>query len=354
MRKHGYALAALPAILFAIQDASAHPSMLDGGSLTDLYTINQTTGAVTTNNANIATRGFADGVRIGHGCALTGPEKGSTGNEKPINRSAYIWPAAEGVNAYGGKDNGMAPWSANSSGSTDPNSPLFQAAAQIGYRPSVVIMADYRLDGKDASASLGTFTYQGTQVTLGSQLVHADGSPINSLRGLIKPLGNAPYFLNFQLNRNIDGFWETKPRMQNGKYAEVNYNSPSLPGLTVTGTNFMATGDIKFGPQSCSRKLVIRPAGIDVCTNKLNKEQPWPDGDHINTWMGGRTEKFTVGDAGQQNNWSAPIILNRDVKNNPYPAQCKDKVNGDSDLVAMPTHYEINNFLPFPGLKGSR
>lgn len=352
---------ALTALALACGTVSAHPSFFLGSNKISTTIRNATGATVSDKTANNGTRGWVDGVRIGHGCALTNNETGAfdkgkdaSGNhlgwEKPVAYSAYIFPTGEGTGT-------QAPWSQNSVG-TDPS---------IGNRPAVARITNYANDGKDAYRTSGTQAYIGTATTLASELEFKNASGtwgnLNSLRGFITPLGNNGYYNTSDTNLRIDGFVNSGPIIRKGSYVGVDYASTSLPGKFGTAVQIggggsgaagsLALGNVRFKAGSCARKLVVRPAGIDVCSydeKGYNFKKGLPGEEHINTWMGGRTTKFKVGDAGQQNNWSASLVL---LNNDAGFTGCTDAVNGDYDLVVMPTHDEINNLLPTPLVRGT-
>jgi hypothetical protein len=381
------------ALALACGHAMAHPSMFTGSHK---FTVYQNTAAGpnqaadrTTNNG---TRGYVDGARIGHGCALTASEPGATVNgagfEKPIAYSSWIFPAGEGVvyrrDASGNirqrrvngqlvdwvLDDGRAPWSTSSTGS-DPT---------IGYRPAVARITNMANDGKDATKQVdasgnvtNTEAYIGTATTLASELEFKDASgnwvPMTSLRGFITTLGNAGYYRTTSANTKIDGFVNKNPRIDaSGNYTGVDYASASLPGKFATAVHIggggsgaagsKALANVRFKANSCARRLVIRPGAVDVCSydaTGTNFNSTLPGEEHINTWMGGRTAKWKVGDAGQQNNWSASFTLLNNAAGNTAGGftGCADANNGDYDLVVMPTHYELDTFLPTGLVKGT-
>ena len=113
-----------------------------------------------------------------------------------------------------------------------------------------------------------------------------------------------------------------------------------------------ATSSIRklaFSSTSCARKLVVRPAGADLC--ELHAERSaYNNNPHIgNFWFGGPTNQFKDGHGIHENFWLQYTLLVRDPAVNPYPATCKDQAKGDYDLVVMPSIAEIDNYLKFPG-----
>ena len=381
------------ALALACGHAMAHPSMFTGSHK---FTVFQNTAAgpnqATDRTANNGTRGYVDGARIGHGCALAASEPGATvngaGYEKPIAYSSWIFPTGQGVvykrdasgnilkRRVGGVlvdwvlDDGRAPWSTSSTGS-DPT---------IGYRPAVARITNMANDGKDATKQVdasgnvtNTEAYIGTATTLASELEFKDASgnwvPLTSLRGFITTLGNAGYYRTTSANTKIDGFVNKNPRIDaSGNYTGVDYASASLPGKFATAVHIggggsgaagsLALANVRFKANSCARRLVIRPGAVDVCSydaTGTNFNSALPGEEHINTWMGGRTAKWKVGDAGQQNNWSASFTLLNNAAGNTAGGftGCTDANNGDYDLVVMPTHYELDTFLPTALVKGT-
>ena len=389
------------ALALACGHAMAHPSMFTGSHKFSTYQNNATGQNVASDKtANNGTRGYVDGARIGHGCALTNDETGafnkgtdasgnSLGYEKPIAYSSWIFPAGEGVvykrdasgnirkkkDASGNLvdwviDDGRAPWSTTSTG-TDPT---------IGYRPAVARITNAANDGKDATKLVdgsgnvtNTEDYIGTATTLASELELKDASgnwvPMTSLRGFITTLGNAGYYRTTSANTKIDGFVNKNPRIDaSGNYIGVDYTSASLPGKFATAYHVGAGGsgpagskalaNVRFKAGSCARKLLIRPGAVDVCSydaTGTNFNSALPGEEHINTWMGGRTAKWKVGDAGQQNNWSASFVLLNNAAGNTAGGYtgCTDTNNGDYDLVVHPTHFELDTYLPTTLVKGT-
>lgn len=389
------------ALALACGHAMAHPSMFTGSHKFTTYQNNATGQNVASDKtANNGTRGYVDGARIGHGCAVTANEAGATvngaGYEKPIAYSSWIFPTGQGVvykrdasgnilkRRVGGVlvdwvlDDGQAPWSTSSTGS-DPT---------IGRRPAVARITNAANDGKDAfnpvdasgnprsDASGNPFTvagYKGIATTLADELEFKDASgnwvPMTSLRGFITTLGNAGYYRTTSANTKIDGFVNKNPRIDaSGNYTGVDYASASLPGKFATAVHIggggsgaagsLALANVRFKANSCARKLMIRPGAVDVCSydaTGTNFNSALPGEEHINTWMGGRTAKWKVGDAGQQNNWSASFTLLNNAAGNTAGGYtgCTDTNNGDYDLVVMPTHYELDTFLPTGLVKGT-
>ena len=389
------------ALALACGHAMAHPSMFTGSHK---FTIYQNTAAgpnqASDRTSNNGTRGYVDGARIGHGVELTANEAGATakwdasGNltglyEKPIAYSSWIFPTGQGVvykrdasgairkrkDASGNLvdwvlDDGMAPWSKSSTGSD----------ATVGRRPAVARITNMANDGRDATKQTdasGNVTnveaYIGTATTLASELEFRDASgnwvPLTSLRGFITTLGNAGYYRTTTANTKIDGFINRNPRIDaSGNYTGVDYTSASFPGKFATAYHVggggsgpagsMALNNLRFKSGSCARRLVIRPGAVDVASYDAtgsNFNGGLPGEEHINTWMGGRTAKWKVGDAGQQNNWSASFTLLNNAAGNTAGGftGCTDANNGDYDLVVMPTHYELDTFLPTAQVKGT-
>ncbi len=397
------------ALALACGHAMAHPSMFTGSHK---FTVFQNTAAgpnqATDRTSNNGNRGYVDGFRIGHGVELSNNETGATakwdasGNltgkyEKPIALTSLIFPTGQGVvykrdasgnirkrkDASGNLvdwvlDDGMAPWSKSSTGSD----------ATVGRRPAVARIPNMANDGKDAfnpvdgsgnprfDASGNPFTeagYKGVATTLADELEFKDASgnwvPLTSLRGFITTLGNAGYYRTTTANTKIDGFVNRNPRIDaSGNYLGVDYKSASFPGFFATAYHVggggsgaagnMALNNLRFKSGSCARRLVIRPGAVDVASYDAtgsNFNGGLPGEEHINTWMGGRTAKWKVGDAGQQNNWSASFTMLNNAAGNTAGGftGCTDANNGDYDLVVMPTHYELDTFLPTAQVKGT-
>lgn len=325
-------------------NVSAHPSFLNGGQWNGSSFKNNTpTAYQTTQNASV--RGvIEDAIRIGHGCDLDGVG----GNTDPVVAVSWVWP--EGKGAYGW-DDGMAPMStgcdaagANCTGG--------------GSQPSVARIPD---STKKAHLPAG----QGVATTLGSELVEGTtsgaptGVPITSIGGRMNFSGNLGYFVTNQLKANGSGFYARGNKYNAAQIAAMGVSSAGAPfhnGIQVLYAVDRSTTAIRklaFSSTSCARKLVVRPAGADIC--ELSSSHTIENSGHtVNYWFGGPTGSdpkttFTNGHGIHENFWLNYVLAVRDTSVNPYPASCVDQVNGDYDLVVMTTKHEINRNLPFPG-----
>ena len=343
------ALAGIAVSLFTLE-ASAHPGWVIGTSNLTLTnrnaatTTDPVTGKVTTNSTTTASspsRGYlTDGIRISHGCSN---EDGTYNDVKKsqVKAVSWVWPTGANAADPAPMSTGCDATGANCTGaSTQPSVAIIPNSAQ---KPNY----------SNAAWAAGS----GTAANLADHLCTAAGcaTRISNLGAWFTPQGNFTYFKQFDTHRNgAPGFWARNPKF-------TPYQTAALSATANMGVPFASEVQINyvsdvinaptvlpvFSPQSCARKLVVRPAGADICTiqNKAVLNQPHDQ----NFWFGGPTTKFVDGHGVHENFWMGYNILVRNTTTNPYPSTCKDTTNGDYDLVVMPSITEIENGLPFPG-----
>ena len=349
--KHGAAATLVSAVVLSVSaPADAHPSFVNGG-LANIWTARNTPTKYQ-EVVQSSRRGYwEDAIRVAHGCNLDG--SADDVNDDPVVANTWIWPI--GTSGLAPMSTGCDATGANCSGA--------------GTQPSVARIPDA---SKKAHDPLG----QGQPTTLAQELV-APGdvncttvghsttctsvpstTPISDLGQRMQFSGNLGYF-KFNVSRNYLGgsFYAHKPHKEwtKERLIEMGISSAGAPyhnGIQVRygfDTSSAKILPIYFSATSCARRLVIRPAGADLC--KLSpKVSAYNDDPHLgNFWFGGPTEKFKDGHGIHENFWMNYALVQRDTKVNPYGANCKDKVNGDYDLAVMPTISEIDAGLPFPG-----
>jgi hypothetical protein len=272
------------------------------------------------------------------------------------------------------------------------------ATVPAGYSGVTSITA--AVDVKDGFSPTSPYTYNGITftggnfgrpTTLAGEVVYAStgqysgslpgsgagpftvNAPVTTLKGTFVFSGN-PYYTQNQNDSNVDGWHGRKPVMSksgipvdpvasNGMlgsnnepgyqiYQYTDYSGNSAGGLPGTAFSFMKTGILKFAPSSCARNIVVRPAYVDRAAdfNSTTVLPVHPNEQLINTFFGGRTKKFQVGDAGQQNFWLQYVVLHRDDNDSSWPASCTESQR--YDVVVMPTMDQIDNYL-IPGFKGT-
>lgn len=349
MKKYA-ALATIVASVISL-DSGAHPSMVEG-NVTQAYTTrgpatttSPATGAVTASTSatstSSASRGYiVDGFRIGHGCS---DEAGTYSNPKTaqVKAVSWVWPTGADGSAPAPASTGCDVDGKYCTGSTT--------------QPSVATIpnSSQKPNYKNAAWVAGT----GTQANLADHLCTdlTCATRINNLGSWITPQGNNAYFKIFETHRNgAPGFWAKNPKFTPIQTAALsatgNFGIPFASEIQVNYVNDVIKAPTvlpAFSSASCARKLIVRPAGADICTIKNTDTQTDPHA--ANFWFGGPTSKFIAGHGVNENFWINYTLLVRDTTKNPYPTSCKDKVYGDYDLVVMPSIAEIDNGLPFPG-----
>ena len=353
----------LAALALPLQQAQAHPGYIDGGSARlGAYNVTPTGETITFATAG---RGYAvDAIRISHGCT---DEAGAY--TQPVTANSWVWPMGLGERRSGRRviDDGMAPMT-TCDVKNDKNECI-----GAGKQPSVARIPN---SGKNASDPLG----QGTATTLVNELVEPQiiecktvghsttctwapsTTPVTNLSGRMTYLGNIPYFaVNQPKTKGGGGFWSRGGKWTYDEIVAAGVTSAGAPtGNAVQIRNSYKPGfstgpgdyiPIAFGANSCARKLVVRAAGADIC--HLSPSLAASNGEHAaNYWFGGPTKKFGTNPhahGSHENFWMGYTLVIRDTVNNPYPESCVDKVNGDYDLVVMPTIKEIDDYLAFPG-----
>lgn len=360
------ATAALSALILLSSNAMAHPGFVNGGGVGYTWKNNTPTeaGKVITPSA----RGYnIEGIRIGHGCEKADGSLNADGSaaRDPVAAASWIWPQGKGqqVNATGKiVDDGLAPLSTNCDASG-------ANCTGADSQPSVAQIADSSKKPSDPSG-LGV----GVATTLGAELVHPNAScttdptthvqtcnaapstdPVTTIGGRMQFQGNVGYFMtNRDTKIGGGGFWASGNKFTAEQIAAMGVGSVGAPYQNAIQVRWSDTADTSkvaplfFSASSCARKMVVRLAGADICHLDVSRTAV-NDGHHANYWMGGPTKKFTNGHGVHENFWLGYTLLVRDATKNPYPASCKDAVNGDYDLVVMPTKAEIDAGLPFPG-----
>jgi hypothetical protein len=326
-------------------NADAHPGWVTGNSNLTITnrapasTTNPETGAATPatsdTSASSPSRGFLeDGIRISHGCSS---EDSSYGAGSAVNAVSWIWPT-------GANSGDPAPMS---TGCDAKGTNCTGAATQ----PSVATIPNsaQKPDYNNAAWTPGT----ATAANLSDHLC-VDSScaqRVTSLADRFTAQGNLGYFKTFKANRNAPGFWAKGRKLSNAQITAFspNYGVPYASAVQISYVSNPATPAVPnvFSPTSCARKLVVRPAGADIC--KLDNKKVIDNPHHQNLWFGGPTDKFADGHGVHENFWMGYTLLVRDTKTNPYPETCTDRVNGDYDLVVMPSIKEIDGNLAFPG-----
>lgn len=338
------------ALALASHQAVAHPSMVNGGVPNIKWNDNTPTAYQTLKSSSL--RGYwIDGIRIGHGCNLDGSEDGI--NDNPVVANTWIWPQG---------NSGNAPMS---TGCDATNKNCTGAATQ----PSVQQIPDSSKKASDASGKgLGPATSLAAELVGGDTQCTTDPTthvqtcvskpgttPITTVGGRMQFLGNLGYFKQNVVKKYADGFYAKGNKYNAEQLAAMGIGSAGAPyqnAIQVLWAETQETTKVApfyFSANSCARKLIIRPAGADLC--KLKKSVSAYNNDpHLgNFWFGGPTDKFKDGHGIHENFWINYTLITRDTKVNPYGASCKDQVNGDYDLAVMPTIEEIDKGLPFPG-----
>jgi hypothetical protein len=339
------AASALTVIALCGSQVQAHPSWVTGTANLSLInrgpasTTDPATGKVTANTSattsSSASRGFLeDGVRIGHGCSN---EAGQYAPGSAVNAVSWIWPRGE-------TPNDPAPMSTEcDAGGTK--------CTGAGTQPSVAMIPNS--SQKPNYNKAPWVPGSATATTLADHLCTdaTCGTRVTSLADRFTAQGNPAYFKTFTPNKKTPGFWAKGRKLKDAQLTafSANYGVPYASAVQiayVSNTAVPATANV-FSPTSCARKLVVRPAGADIC--KIENKAIIKNAHHQNLWFGGPTEKFVDGHGVHENFWMGYNLLVRNTTTNPYPASCNDRVNGDYDLVVMPTINEINAHLPFPG-----
>jgi hypothetical protein len=212
----------------------------------------------------------------------------------------------------------------------------------------------------------------------GGQYVAGAGVP--NLIGTFQFIGN-PYYSQFTLMKGRDGFHGSKPvlnkvpknypinpTLANGLAAHdmngspagpayeispfIDYSSGSQASTTFHAFQVVKTGKYAFAPTSCARNIVVRPAVVDRAhsENSPDKLDLMPTEEAINTFFGGRTQKYQVGDAGKQNWWMNYVLLHRD-DNDPSWNTSLCPIAARYDVVVMPSVNEIDTYLPGANFK---
>jgi hypothetical protein len=346
--KKVFALAPAIITLFSLE-ASAHPGWVVGNSNQAFTNRNPATstspatGVVTTNTATTTStpsRGYlTDGIRISHGCS---DANGTYTDVKSAQVKAVSWVWPTGAN---GADPAPMSTGCDITGANCTSSSTQPSVATIpnsGQKPNY--------NGPWAAG-------MGTQASLADHLCTDStcAAKISNIGNWFTPQGNFTYFKLFDTHRNgSPGFWAKNPKFTAYQTAALsataNLGIPFASEVQVNYVNDVIKAPTTlpvFSPASCARKLVVRPAGADIC--KIENKAVLNDAHAQNFWFGGPTEKFADGHGVHENFWMGYTLLVRDIIKNPYPSSCKDKVYGDYDLVVMPSVNEINEGLPFPG-----
>ncbi len=328
------------------QTATAHPGWVIGTSnltltnrgpaaVTDPVT-GVTTPAKSPTTPTSASRGYlTDGIRISHGCSN---EAGKYDPKtSPVNAVSWLWPTGEnasdpapmstGCDTAGKKCTGVA---------TQPSVATIPNASQ---KP------DY---GKPWPAGMATAANLSEHLCVTTDCI----ARVTSLGSHFTAQGNQAYFKQFEAKKGTPGFWAKGRKMTPEQIVafSANYGVPYASEVQIqyVADRTKPLEKMVFSPQSCARKLVIRPAGADIC--KIHNDKVIQGHAHDqNFWFGGPTPKFHEGHGGNENFWMGYNLLVRDTTANPYPNNCQDKVYGDYDLVVMTPISQIDAHLGFPG-----
>lgn len=375
--------ALLTAMALAGSTASAHPSFVDGGNPNFATWQNNTPTAYKT-TVNASVRGFfEDAIRMGHGCDIH--ETGS--NVDPVVAVSWLWPTGEGGPGNWAKAPMSTLCSVDGKACTDSSTQpvvarIPDSANKANYgrydcnNPDVVNTfpgntTDEKLAACNAANdALAKKQASGTATitTLAAELIEGTNStgtpsnpevPITTLSGRLQFLGNLGYFKQNTARAPKPhyggGFWAKGNKFTAAEIAAMGIGSAGAPYhnavqiLYAVDKSTTSIRKMAFSSASCARKLVVRIAGVDLC--ELHPERSaYNTNPHIgNFWFGGPTSKFKDGHGIHENFWLNTTPLIRDTAVNPYPATCTDQVNGDYDLVVMPSIAEIDSFLPFAG-----
>ena len=296
-----------------------------------------------------------DAIRIAHGCVKEPPLTG----RNIVAAVSWLWPTGKG----GSGDWGRAPMSTGCS-ATGNN------CTGTATQPSVARIPDSsqkpNLNNAPNPAGMGTAT------TLASELVEGTttGAPaapevpvatLNLASGQprFQYAGNVGYFstnVAKKPNTNFGGGWYARgPKFTAEQIAALGITSEGAPyhnAFQALWAVDQSTSNIRsfaFSSTSCARKLVVRPAGADICELNPSRAEYQKDPYMANFWFGGPTPRFTGSHGIRENFWMQYTLLVRNTAVNPYPATCNDQVRGDYDLVVMPSIREIDTYLPFPG-----
>ncbi|MGZ8216874.1 hypothetical protein [Methylomagnum sp.] len=350
--KHIAATSALTVICLSGPNAHAHPGWVSGtsnltltnavpASVTDPADPNKVTNNTSPTTSSAPSRGYLeDGVRIGHGCSNEAGqyEPGSAA----VNAVSWIWPTGENANDPAPMSTGCDVGGANCTGSsTQPSVATIPNSSQ---KPNYN-NADWA-PGTATAANLADHLCVATSATDATC-----ASKVASLAKNFTAQGNPAYFKTFQPHKRAPGFYAKGRKMKDAEIAafSANYGVPYASAAQISYVNNTATPTIPyvFSSTSCARKLVVRPAGADIC--KIRNTKVIDHAHDQNLWFGGPTSKFADGHGVHENFWMGYNLLVRNTKVNPYPATCKDQVYGDYDLVVMPSAKEIDDNLGFPG-----
>ena len=360
---HKITLSAAASLLFSAGHVLAHPGLVDGGGVGYTWKNNTPTeaGKVITPNA----RGYnIDAIRIGHGCDTGKTNADGSVIRDPVVANSWIWPQGKGqqVNAAGKiVDDGMAPMSTGcdasgancTGGGSQPAVARIKDASKKAHDPlgqGTATRLEDELVGSLATCTTDAVTH--VQTCLSSP---DPTKPVTTLGGRMQYLGNVGYFKTNRESRiGGGGFWSAGNKYDAEQIAAMKIGSVGAPYHNAIQVRWAETQDTSqvaplwFSSTSCARKLIVRMAGADICHIDTSRAKI-NDGHSVNYWMGGPTKKFVEGHGVHENFWLGYTLVVRDVGKNPYPDSCTDKVNGDYDLVVMPTAAEIDAGLPFPG-----
>ena len=335
------------------QTAHAHPGWVMGTS--NLTQTNRGPAAVTdpatgvvtpaksATSATSPTRGYlVDGIRIAHGCS--NHDGAYDAKSSPVNAVSWIWPTGENASDPAPMSTGCDATGKNCTGTaTQPS---------VATVPNASQKPDY---GKPWPAGMATAANLADHVCTTKDCT----ARVTSLANQFTAQGNQGYFKQFQAKRGTPGFWARGKKMTPEQIAafSANYGAPfaSAVQISYVADRTKPLELMAFSPQSCARKLVVRPAGADIC--KISNAKIIQGHDHAhdqNFWFGGPTPKFVEGHGVNENFWMGYNLLVRNTTTNPYPDSCQDKVYGDYDLVVMTPISQIDNFLGFPGFASGK
>lgn len=363
--------ALLSALALTGQTASAHPSFVNGGNPngvnwknnTPLFSSSCTQDPITQRwNCQDMDMGrrrglMEDAIRIAHGCNKAPPETG----RNIVQAVTWLFPTGKG----GSGDWSKAPMSTGC-GATGRD------CTGVSTQPTVARIPDSsqkpNINNAPNPAGMGIATTLAAELTEGTA-TGAPASPEVPVTTLNPPsgqprfqyAGNLGYFTTNvarKPNASYGGGWYAKgPKFDAAQIAALGITSEGAPYHNAiqalwavdqnTGTGLIRS--FAFSSASCARKLVVRPAGIDICRLEPSAEANRADPYTANYWFGGPTPKFTGAHGIRENFWMQYTLLVRDPAVNPYPATCANQTLGDYDLVVMPSINEIDKYLPFKG-----
>ncbi len=228
------------------------------------------------------TVGTWNAVKIGHGCATNASGEGAVGTkQKDVIAISALFPNP-----------------------TDIKDVIFRGSKAgttftVGSEPTLTDFSAHLVGSTSTVAS----TIAITPVTQGNMFVNTTNiwDNTNKIRGFQSWAGPTP-FKGPALLESVLKF------------------NPADGTTTTTGLAPFGISAIQFKPDSCAKKLVIRPAVADWC---LSGSKNNADASRVDVWIGSKTTLFND-DAVMPNAGSTPIFwpsltVNRDLALNPLP-----------------------------------